>query len=94
MPSQVRGHAIREGTRALTTLVNSAFVIWEFLITFANEVDIFWRKQATATSLLFVVTRWSMVLNVLLEFVPVTETTYEFTSSTHVLLPSIDIFLQ
>lgn len=73
----------------LTT--ESVLAIWEYLITFTTEVDIFWKKPMTATSLLFVVTRWIMVLNALLEFAPITETTFDSIPSSHV--SDVDIFL-
>ena len=88
MPSLVGGRSISEGTHALT--VESALVIWEYTITIADEVDIFWRKRMTPTSLLFVATRWIMVASALLQFAPVTEATSDF-----MLLPrmsDIDIF--
>ena len=36
-------------------------VVWEYLIAFTNGIDIFWRRPKTATSLLFVVIRWTVV---------------------------------
>lgn len=72
---KVRVHIICDGTGVLTT--ESALVVWEYLITLANEVNIFWKKPLNATSLLFIVTRWIMLANALLQFVPITETTFD-----------------
>lgn len=63
------------GTHALT--IESAVAIWEYLITLTNEVDIFWTKKLTATSLFFVVMRWIMLANTLVPFMPVTEATLD-----------------
>ena len=52
-------------------------MIWEYLITLANEVDIFWRRPKTATSLLFIFTRWAMVASALTQFLPITEATFD-----------------
>lgn len=53
-------------------MTKSALVIWEYLISLAKEVDIFWKRPKTATSLLFIGTRWIMVTNMLLEFASIT----------------------
>lgn len=75
MPHPVSDHVVYNGAHALMT--ETALVLWEYTITFANEVDIFWRKPITATSLLFATMRWSMMVNALLEFAPTTEATSE-----------------
>ena len=74
MPSPVSDYVICACTRVLITA--QVLALWEYLITFTNEVDIFWTKPYTATSLLFIVTRWTMVVNAALQFVPDTETTF------------------
>ena len=89
MPSPVGDYAICARARVLTT--ESALPVWEYLITFTNEIDIFWGKPVTATSLLFVVTRWTMVANALLQFAPTTEATFDSIPFPHV--PDTDIFL-
>lgn len=65
--------------------------LWEYLVTFTNEVDIFWRKPKTTTSLLIVVTRWTMVASALLEFAPMTETTLDSIPFSH--MSDINLFL-
>ena len=50
-------------------------VVWEYLITFSNEVDIFWRRPVNATSLLFLLTRWTMLGSVVTSIAPNTEST-------------------
>lgn len=75
MLSLVRDHAVCKCTYALTT--EPAMAIWEYFITFASEVDIFWRKPVTAPSMVFVFARWIMMANALMQFAPVTEATYD-----------------
>ena len=75
MLSLVGDHVTCECTCALTTEL--ALVIWEYFITLASEVDLFWRKSVTATSMLFVATRWIMLATVLLEIAPNTEARFE-----------------
>ena len=75
MLSLVGDHAKCECTCALTT--ESALSIWEYLITLASEVDLFWRKPMTAPSMLFVGTRWIMLATALLQIAPNTEATFE-----------------
>ena len=79
MLSLVRDHAICECTCALTT--QSALAIWEYIITFSNEVDLFWRKPVTAASMLFIVTRWNMLATALLQIVPNTDATFGYMPS-------------
>ena len=76
MVSLVRDHVICECTCALTT--ESALVIWEYIITLPDEVDLFWRKPLTAPSMLFIATRWIMLATALLQFAPVTEATLDY----------------
>ena len=89
MLSLVGDHAACEYTCVLTT--ESALVIWEYIITVASEVDLFWRKPLTAPSMLFITTRWIMLANAILQTVPNTEATFD-----SMLLPcmsDIDTFL-
>ena len=45
----------------------------------------------TATSFLFIITRWTMVANALVQFAPITETTFDFILWSH--MSDVDIFL-
>ena len=76
MLSPVGDHATCECTCALTKEL--ALAIWEYLITFASEVDLFWRKPVTAPSMLFAGTRWMMLVNALLQIAPNTEATFDY----------------
>ena len=89
MLSQVGDHATCECTCALTT--DLALPVWEYLITLANEIDLFWRKPVTAPSILFIATRWIMLANALLQFAPATEETYD--SIPLLRMSDIDTFL-
>ena len=60
-----------------------ALAIWEYLITLRNEVDLFWGKPLTAPSMLFVITRWTMLANALLQLPPTTEATFDFVPLLH-----------
>ena len=88
MLSLVCDHAICECTCALTT--QSALGIWEYIITLASEVDLFWRKPVTAPSMLFIVTRWIMVADALMQIAPTTEATFD--SMPLLCTSDIDIF--
>ncbi|GJE98324.1 hypothetical protein PsYK624_145520 [Phanerochaete sordida] len=46
-------------------------VVYEFVITFDQEIAVGWRRKFTATSLLLLSTRWLMVLGPIVTFVPV-----------------------
>ena len=89
MLSLVGEHATCEYTCALTT--ESVLTIWEYLITLANEVDLFWRKPVTAPSILFIATRWIMLVTMLLQFAPITEAT--FNSMPSLCMADVDTFL-
>lgn len=56
-------------------ITDPVLAVWEYLITFADEVELCWRKPISMTSLLLVVTRWTMLANAVLTFVPVTAIT-------------------
>ena len=76
MLSLVCDYAIYGCACALTT--KPAPAIWEYFITFANEVDIFWTKPVSAPSMLFIATRWNMLATALLQIAPTTEATFGF----------------
>ena len=75
MLSLVGDHAKIECTCALTA--ESALAIWEYLITLADEIDLFWRKPVTAPSMLFIGTRWIMLATALQQLTPATEATFD-----------------
>ncbi|GJE90431.1 hypothetical protein PsYK624_065640 [Phanerochaete sordida] len=56
------------GIRVENASMTLAF--YEYLITFSDEVDIFWKRKLNATSLLFLATRWTMVLSAILDVTP------------------------
>ena len=72
-------------------MIDLALAFWEYLITLANEVDIFWRKPVTVSSVLFIGTRWIMLANALLQIAPITEATS--VSMLLLCLSDIDIFI-
>lgn len=45
-------------------------VIYEFIITFEQEVSCIWTRKLTATSLLLLFTRWTMVLSEVIVWIP------------------------
>ncbi|EKM51717.1 uncharacterized protein PHACADRAFT_102465 [Phanerochaete carnosa HHB-10118-sp] len=56
------------------TLPRSALVVYEYLITFDQEVAIVWRKKITLTSAFLVIIRWAMVVNAIIaNIVPSTD---------------------
>lgn len=55
--------------------IRPALVIWEYCTTLGEEVDMFWRRRVTATSLLFMANRWIMVASTALTATPATERT-------------------
>ena len=71
--------------------LQSALSIWEYLITLASEVDLFWRKPVTAPSMLFIVTRWIMLANAFGQFIPITEAMFD--SMPLLCMSDIDTFL-
>lgn len=40
-----------------------ALALYEYVVTFSQEVTTVWQRRKTATSILLVATRWTMVLN-------------------------------
>ena len=73
MLSVVGDHAI---CACIRRLMEPVLALWEYLITLTHEVNIFWRKPKTATSLLLVITRWNMVAIALLQIVPTAGTMF------------------
>lgn len=45
-----------------------ALTFYEYAITFSQEVATVWRRRLTATSILLITTRWTLVLNAALSF--------------------------
>lgn len=45
-------------------------VLYEFIITFDQEVAVVWRRKFTATSLLLLGIRWLMILSPISEIIP------------------------
>ena len=39
----------------------AVLLVYEYVITFEEEVSLAWRKRPTATSILLLTTRWAMV---------------------------------
>ena len=40
-----------------------ALLVYEYLITFSAEVDLFWRRKPTAASVLFFANRYMVLIN-------------------------------
>ncbi|KIP02560.1 hypothetical protein PHLGIDRAFT_122368 [Phlebiopsis gigantea 11061_1 CR5-6] len=55
------------GTAGLTALV-----AYEYFITFDQEVATVWKRKLTATSVLLLLTRWTMITTQILTYVPIT----------------------
>lgn len=49
-----------------------ALVAYEYLTTFDQEVTTVWKRKLTATSALLLVTRWTMIINQILAYLPTT----------------------
>ena len=47
-----------------------ALVLYEYLITFPEEIRLVWKRPWTLVSVLLLSVRWNMVLNSLLDFIP------------------------
>ena len=45
-------------------------VLYEYLITFPDEIRLVWKKPWTLASVLLLSVRWNMVVNSLLDFIP------------------------
>jgi hypothetical protein len=45
-------------------------VLYEYAITFDQEVSTIWKRRFTATSILLLSTRWVLVLSVILQLMP------------------------
>jgi hypothetical protein len=90
MLSLVCDYAKCRCTSALKTEL--ALAIWEYVITLASEVDLFWRKPLTAPSMLFIATRWIMVTAAVMQFAPPTETALGSMSFLRI-MSDADIFL-
>lgn len=45
-----------------------ALTFYEYAITFSQEIATVWRRRLTATSILLITTRWTLVLNAALSF--------------------------
>lgn len=56
-------------------------LVYDYVLTFAQEVTTVWRRKMTATSLLLVTTRWVMVLQAVVQFVPPVPKVRVFVSS-------------
>ncbi|KAI1786014.1 hypothetical protein LXA43DRAFT_1099613 [Ganoderma leucocontextum] len=58
-----------------------ALIVYEYLITFAVEVELFWRKDVNGASILFFLNRYVVLfynLSILWFWWPFTESTYVF----------------
>lgn len=50
--------------------LNTGLVAYEYIVTFDQEVNSVWARPPSATSVLLVTTRWVMVLNQIINWVP------------------------
>ncbi|EKM57682.1 uncharacterized protein PHACADRAFT_251462, partial [Phanerochaete carnosa HHB-10118-sp] len=50
---------------------SSALVVYEFLITISNEIDIVWKRPVTVSAVLFGSIRWCMLLTATFELAPI-----------------------
>ena len=71
MPQQVSGHrlAILQQRKA-DILVAPALVVYDYVLTLDQEVDTVWRRRFSVVSLLLVLTRWTLLLNIALNLAP------------------------
>ena len=47
-------------------LARQAWTVWEYIITFGDEVEVFWTRRVTATSLIFLLNRWALLVGTVL----------------------------
>jgi hypothetical protein len=50
----------------------AVLVLYEYVITFEQEVSTIWKRRFTATSILLLSTRWVLVLSQIVPFIPST----------------------
>ncbi|EKM57608.1 uncharacterized protein PHACADRAFT_251322, partial [Phanerochaete carnosa HHB-10118-sp] len=50
----------------------SSLVVYEFLITISNEIDMVWKRPVTVSAVLLGSVRWCMLLTVIFELAPTT----------------------
>ena len=50
--------------------LDTGLVVYEYIITFNQEVAQVWKRRPTATALLLLSTRWIMVLGPLIDILP------------------------
>lgn len=74
----------------ITLTQGIALVVYEYIITFSDEIQTVWKRRLTATSFLLLTIRWVMVANVAVaSFVPSTpkvRTTLYCSSNKHTLI--------
>lgn len=49
-----------------------AVLVYEYIITFDDEVSTIWRRRWTAPSILLLTTRWNMMIQAVINFAPST----------------------
>lgn len=71
---ECRVHCAVASHRSLASLSihSQVLVLYEYAITFADEVRTVWERPKTITSLLFIFTRWTMVLTAIYRIIPAT----------------------
>ncbi|KIP05716.1 hypothetical protein PHLGIDRAFT_486379 [Phlebiopsis gigantea 11061_1 CR5-6] len=58
----------------LSTAANLV-LLYEYVITFDNEISIIWKKQWTFPAILLLLVRWNMILQGVSEFSPINPVT-------------------
>ena len=43
-------------------IATTALAVYEYLITLGDEVAVFWERKVNATSILFLLNRWTLVI--------------------------------
>ncbi|EKM57679.1 uncharacterized protein PHACADRAFT_206559 [Phanerochaete carnosa HHB-10118-sp] len=59
---------------------SSALVVYEFLITISDEIDILWKRPVTVSAVLFGSVRWCMLITATLQLAPTTPNTAVFSA--------------
>ena len=56
--------------KSMADLLWKAIITYEYLITFQQEIAVVWRRRLTATSLLLLSTRYTLMLTQLMDYIP------------------------
>ena len=81
--------------RSTNLRIHAALVLYEYIVTFSTEVQLFWGRKITGATVLFFLNRYMKLLDVLLDlelyshFTGTTSVSTGTLSSSNYLLPSL-----